>query len=43
MRCIHTKSYDQLYKLFGFDNNKIVKEVEKYLGKKLLKPEQPQP
>lgn len=28
--------------MFGFDKNKIMYEVEKYLGKKLTKPNQEQ-
>lgn len=31
-------NYNDLFKLFGFDKNKIIYEVEKYLGRKLNKP-----
>ena len=43
MKCIHKGKYDDLLKLFGLDKTKIVGEVEKYLGKRLLKQEQTQP
>ena len=35
IKCLFKNKYDDLLKLFGFDSNKIVGEVEKYLGKKL--------
>ncbi len=38
IKCIHKNKFDDLFKLFGFDKNKVVYEVEKYLGKKLAKP-----
>lgn len=38
IKCIFKNKYDDLFKLFGFDKNKVVYEVEKYLGKKLAKP-----
>lgn len=28
MKCIHKNDYSDLYKMFGFDKTKIVKEVE---------------
>jgi hypothetical protein len=40
IKCIYKANYDELFKLFGFDRNKVVYEVEKYLGKKLVKPNQ---
>lgn len=40
MKCILKNKYDELLKMFGFDQKKIVQEVEKYLGKRLLKQEQ---
>ena len=39
MKCIYKRQYDDLLKIFGYDKKKIVQEVEKYLGKRLLKPE----
>lgn len=38
MKCIFKNQYDELLKMFGFDKTRIVTEVEKYLGKKLAKP-----
>lgn len=40
LKCIHTQKFDDLLKLFGYDKTKIVQEVEKCLGRKLLKPKQ---
>ena len=40
MLCIQKNNYEELFKMFGFDKNKIVYEVEKYLGKKIAKPQQ---
>jgi NACalpha-BTF3-like transcription factor len=40
MKCLHAGNFDDLLKYFGFDKTKIVQEVEKVLGRKLLKPKQ---
>lgn len=40
MKCLHKGKFDDLLKAFGFDKTKIVQEVEKVLGRKLLKPKQ---
>ena len=39
MKCLYKGKFDELFsKIFGFDRTKIVQEVEKCLGRKLLKP-----
>ena len=38
LKSIHTKKFDELLKLFGYDKTKVVMEVEKALGRKLQKP-----
>jgi len=40
MKCLHLGKFDFLLKSFGYDKTKIVQEVEKVLGRKLLKPKQ---
>lgn len=42
MKCLHKGKFDDLLKSFGYDKTKIVQEVEKVLGRKLLKPKQEQ-
>lgn len=38
IKCIYKNKYDDLFKLFGFDRSKVISEVEKYLGKKIPRP-----
>lgn len=38
MKCLHLGKFDELLRSFGWDKTKIVQEVEKTLGRKLLKP-----
>lgn len=38
LKCRFYKNYDELLKMFGFEKNKVVTEVERFLGKKLNKP-----
>jgi hypothetical protein len=38
MKCIYLNKYDDLLKMFGFDKSKVIGEVEKYLGRKISKP-----
>ena len=40
MKCVYFKNFDNLLDMFGFNKNKIISEVERYLGKKLNKPAQ---
>lgn len=40
IKCIHQNKYDELLKMFDFDTNKSISEVEKFLGRKLSKPGQ---
>jgi hypothetical protein len=42
MKSLHLGKFDDLLKSFGFDKTKIVQEVERVLGRKLLKPKQEQ-
>ncbi len=42
MKCLHLGKFDDLLKSFGYDKTKIVHEVERVLGRKLLKPKQEQ-
>lgn len=42
LKCLHKAKFDDLFKMFGYDKTKIVQEVEKCLGRKLLKPKQEQ-
>jgi hypothetical protein len=38
MKCIFLNKYDDLLKMFGFEKQKVLAEVEKYLGRKIAKP-----
>jgi hypothetical protein len=38
IKCIYLNKYDELQRMFGYDKNKILTEVEKFLGKKLARP-----
>lgn len=38
LKSIHTKRFDDLLRLFGYDKAKVVVEVERALGRKLQKP-----
>jgi hypothetical protein len=38
MKCLNKGKFDDLLKIFGYDKTKITQEVEKVLGRKLLKP-----
>jgi len=40
MKALHLGSFEELLKTFGYDKQKIVQEVERVLGRKLLKPKQ---
>jgi hypothetical protein len=42
MKALHLGSFNDLLKTFGYDKTKIVQEVERCLGRKLLKPKQEQ-
>ena len=42
MKCLYKGKFDDLLKTFGYDKTKIVQEVEKCLGRKILKPKQEQ-
>jgi hypothetical protein len=42
MKALHLGSFNELLKTFGYDKTKIVQEVERCLGRKLLKPKQEQ-
>ena len=42
MKCLHKNQYDELFKMFGFDKKRTIHEVERYLGRKLAKPNQDQ-
>ena len=35
LKCLHTRNYDELFKLFGYDRKKILYDVECYTGKKI--------
>jgi hypothetical protein len=38
MKCLLKNNYDELFKIFGFDKNKIIYQVEQILGRKINKP-----
>ena len=40
MKGIHKGSFDDLLRMFGFDKNKVIGEVEKVIGRKLNRPNQ---
>ena len=42
IKSVLNHNYNDLLKMFGFDKNKIMYDVEKYLGRKLSKPQQDQ-
>jgi hypothetical protein len=42
LKCLLENNYSELLKQFGIDENKAVFEVEKYLGKKLNRPQEQQ-
>ena len=42
MKALHLGSFNELLKTFGYDKTKIIQEVERCLGRKLLKPKQEQ-
>lgn len=37
IKSILKNNYDGLLKMFGYDKNKIIYDVEKYLGRKIVK------
>lgn len=43
LKCLIEKNYDDLLKQFGIDKNKATFEVERYLGRKLNRPQENQP
>jgi hypothetical protein len=40
MKALRADTFDDLLKTFGYDKTKIVQEVERVLGRKLLKQKQ---
>lgn len=42
LKALYTKRFEELLKLFGYERAKVVGEVEKALGRKLIKPEEKQ-
>ena len=40
LKCLLSDNYDELLKLFGFDQNKTLFEVERVLGRKLERPQE---
>jgi len=42
MKCIHKTQYGELLRMFGFDKKRTLQEVERYLGRKLARPNQEQ-
>jgi len=39
LNCLHLKQYDELFRMFGFDKTKLTFEVEKFLGRKIARPQ----
>jgi len=39
LKCILSKNYDELFKLFGYDRKKILYDVECYTGRKTQQPQ----
>lgn len=42
LKCLIDDNYDELLKQFGIDKNKAAFETERYLGKKLNRPQENQ-
>jgi hypothetical protein len=42
LKCLLEENFDDLLKEFGIDKNKAAFEVERYLGRKINRPQEPQ-
>ncbi len=43
LKCLHTRNYDELFKIFGYDRKQILFDVEWYTGKKIQQPQSSEP